>query len=149
MVVNGGMPGPTIQASWGDTVVITVNNKLTLNGTSIHFHGVRQLNNNMNDGVPSITQCPIAPGSSMTYTWVAEQYGTSWYHSHFALQTWEGVFGPMIIDGPSSASYDVDLGTLMIQDWTHVTVDSLYDNAENAATNPATNATFGGPQTSK
>lgn len=111
MSVNGQMPGPAIKASWGDTVVVTVNNKLdNLNGTSIHFHGIRQLNNNMNDGVPSITQCPIAPGSSMTYTWVAENYGTSWYHSHFAIQAWEGVMGPMIIDGPHSADFDEDMG---------------------------------------
>jgi FtsP/CotA-like multicopper oxidase with cupredoxin domain len=83
------MPGPTIHASWGDTVVIKVNNQLSDNGTAIHFHGLRQKGNNMNDGVPSITQCPIPPGSSMTYTWVAENYGTSWYHSHFAIQAWE------------------------------------------------------------
>jgi hypothetical protein len=38
MVVNGQMPGPTINASWGDTVVVKVNNKLAnANGTSIHW----------------------------------------------------------------------------------------------------------------
>jgi FtsP/CotA-like multicopper oxidase with cupredoxin domain len=149
LVVNGQMPGPAIKASWGDTVVVTVKNSLQNNGTSIHFHGVRQLDNNMNDGVPSITQCPIAPGESMTYTWVAENYGTSWYHSHFAIQTWEGVFGPIIIDGPTSAPYDVDLGTYMLQDWTHATVDSMYDLAQNATPIPGSTsgATFGGPQT--
>lgn len=146
MVVNNAMPGPLIQASWGDTVVVKVTNNLPLNGTTIHFHGVRQHNNNMNDGVPSLTQCPIAPGSSMTYTWVAENYGSSWWHSHFALQTWEGVFGPILVDGPSSAAYDVDLGHMMINDWTHVTVDSLYDNSENANINPATGQPYGGPQ---
>jgi len=148
LLVNGGMPGPTISASWGDTVVVTVKNSLQDNGTSIHFHGVRQLNNNMNDGVPSLTQCPIAPGQSMTYTWVADNYGTSWYHSHFALQTWEGVFGPIVIVGPSSAPYDTDLGTFMLQDWTHVTVDSMYDLAQNATPIPGslTGATYGGPQ---
>jgi len=148
------MPGPTIKASWGDTVVVNVKNSMQNNGTSIHFHGVRQLNNNMNDGVPSITQCPIAPGQSMTYMWVAENYGTSWYHSHFALQTWEGVFGPIVIEGPHSQSFDVDLGTFMLQDWTHATVDSMYDLAENATLIPGATAppgapppTFGGPQT--
>jgi len=145
MVVNGQMPGPEIRASWGDTVVVKVNNKLSVNGTSIHFHGIRQLNNTMNDGVPAITQCPIAPGSSMTYTWVAEQYGTTWYHSHFAIQTWEGVLGPLIIDGPSTAPYDIDLGPLHIQDWSLRTVDEQYNLAENAAINPATGKAYGGP----
>ena len=152
MLVNGEMPGPAIKASWGDTVVVKVNNLLQNNGTSIHFHGVRQLNNNMNDGVPSITQCPIAPGSSMTYTWRAENYGTSWYHSHFAIQAWEGVFGPMVIDGPHSAAFDEDLGTFMVQDWSHFTVDSRYDLAQNATPIPGAPAqpngapaTYGGP----
>lgn len=54
----------------------------------MHFHGIRQNLTNGDDGVASITQCPTAPGESMTYTWKATQYGTSWYHSHFALQAW-------------------------------------------------------------
>lgn len=36
------------------------------------------LNNNINDGVNGITECPIPPGSSKTYEWRAEQYGSSW-----------------------------------------------------------------------
>ncbi|KAF2396900.1 hypothetical protein EJ06DRAFT_177362 [Trichodelitschia bisporula] len=132
LLINGSMPGPPIRASWGDTVVVTVNNRLHDNGTSIHFHGVRQTGNSMNDGVPSITQCPIAPGASMTYTWVANSYGTSWYHSHFAIQTWEGVFAPLIIDGPRSMDFDNDLGAFFLQDWSHATVDSMYDLAQDA-----------------
>lgn len=148
LVVNGQFPGPAIKASWGDTVVVTVKNSMQNNGTTIHFHGVRQLNNNMNDGVPSLTQCPIAPGESMTYTWVASQYGTSWYHSHFAIQAWEGVLGPIMIDGPSSAPFDVDLGAYVLSDWTHATVDSMYDLAQNATPIPGSTsgATYGGPQ---
>ncbi|KAF2494641.1 hypothetical protein BU16DRAFT_573046 [Lophium mytilinum] len=139
LLVNGQMPGPTIEANWGDTIVVTVNNKLQNNGTSIHFHGARQNYTNEYDGVPSITQCPIAPGESMTYTFIASNYGTSWYHSHFAIQAWEGVFGPMIIHGPTSQDFDVDAGTIMLQDWTHVTVDSMYDAAQDAVN--------GGPRT--
>lgn len=30
------------------------------------------------DGVPSVQQCPIAPGSSFTYRFKAELYGTTW-----------------------------------------------------------------------
>ncbi|KAF2203618.1 hypothetical protein GQ43DRAFT_411263 [Delitschia confertaspora ATCC 74209] len=138
LVVNGQMPGPAIEANWGDTIIVTVNNKLTDNGTSIHFHGIRQFNSNQYDGVPSITQCPIAPGESMTYRWIADSYGTSWYHSHFALQTWMGVFGPIIIHGPTAKGYDVDAGTVMLQDWSHKTVDSLFPAAQKNGT--------GGPQ---
>ncbi|KAF9700228.1 hypothetical protein EKO04_001632 [Ascochyta lentis] len=132
LTVNGQLPGPVIEANWGDTVVVTVNNKLQDNGTSIHFHGIRQLNNSEYDGVPAITQCPIAPGDSLTYRWTATNYGTSWYHSHYAIQAWEGVVGTMVIHGPTSKSWDVDAGTIFLQDWSHKTVDSMYDDAQDA-----------------
>lgn len=35
--VNGAFPGPTIHATWGDMVSVTVNNKLEHNETSIHW----------------------------------------------------------------------------------------------------------------
>ncbi len=76
------------------------------NGTGIHFHGVRQNYTNQMDGVPSITQCPVAPGDSFTYTWRATQYGSSWYHSHFYVQAWDGIFGGILINGPAAANYD-------------------------------------------
>ncbi|KAI0816756.1 putative extracellular dihydrogeodin oxidase/laccase [Xylaria sp. FL0064] len=121
--VNGSVPGPTIIADWGDTVVVHVTNSLANNGTGIHFHGVRQNYTNPMDGVPSITQCPIAPGSSYTYTWKATQYGSSWYHSHFYVQAWDGVFGGIVINGPATANYDEDLGSLFLNDWSHPTAD--------------------------
>lgn len=67
--INGSVPGPTLEGNWGDTFVVHVTNSLTNNGTGIHFHGIRQNFTNQEDGVPSITQCPTAPGDSITYTW--------------------------------------------------------------------------------
>lgn len=121
MAVNGSIPGPTIFADWGDTVVVHVTNSLSdsQNGTSIHWHGIRQNYTNDQDGVVSITQCPTAPGEQITYTWRATQYGSSWYHSHFALQAWEGIFGGIVINGPATADYDEDLGMLFLNDWDH------------------------------
>jgi FtsP/CotA-like multicopper oxidase with cupredoxin domain len=84
---------------------------------------------NAHDGVVAITQCPVAPGNTITYRWVAEQYGTSWYHSHFALQPWDGVFGPIVIHGPASAKYDEDLGVVAVGDWYHQTMHELYPSA--------------------
>jgi FtsP/CotA-like multicopper oxidase with cupredoxin domain len=132
MAVNGTIPGPTLFADWGDTVVVHVTNSLTtsLNGTSIHFHGIRQNYTNENDGVVSITQCPVAVNESITYTWKATQYGSTWYHSHIGLQAWEGVFGGIIINGPATANYDEDLGTLFLNDWSHKTADQLYSSAQ-------------------
>ena len=66
------------------------------NGTSIHWHGIRQNQTMDMDGVSGITQCPIAPGESFTYTFKATQYGTSWYHSHYSMQYADGLQGPLV-----------------------------------------------------
>jgi len=43
LTFNGTVPGPAIIADWGDTLVIHVTNNLKENGTSIHWHGLRQM----------------------------------------------------------------------------------------------------------
>lgn len=127
--VNGSFPGPTLIADWGDTVVVHVTNELDFNGTSIHWHGIRQNQTNPQDGVTSVTECPTTPGGTTTYTWRATQYGTTWWHSHIGIQAWDGVAGGIIINGPASADYDVDLGTVLLNDWDLATMDSLLDGA--------------------
>jgi hypothetical protein len=126
---NGTIPGPAIIADWGDNLVIHVTNNLEHNGTSIHWHGIRQLNNVEYDGVPGVTQCPIAPGDTMTYKFQATQYGSTWYHSHFTLQYGDGLLGPLIINGPATADYDEDLGLLFLSDWSHTPASQLWDTA--------------------
>ena len=105
-VFNDQYPGPWIQACWGDTIRVKVNNFLEWNGTTIHWHGLRMWKTMQNDGVNGVTQCPIAPNSSFTYTFTATQYGTTWYHSHYSLQYADGMLGPLTLYGPSSAKYD-------------------------------------------
>ncbi|KAK7748709.1 hypothetical protein SLS53_000731 [Cytospora paraplurivora] len=90
---------------------------------------MRQLNTSDQDGVPGVTQCPIAPGESLTYSFRATQYGSSWYHSHFSLQYAEGLFGPLILNGPATADYDEDLGLLFLSDWSHTPAFALWDSA--------------------
>ncbi|KAF2812433.1 putative multicopper oxidase, type 1 [Mytilinidion resinicola] len=128
---NGQYPGPTITADWGDTVQVTVINKLTGNGTVIHWHGIRQLNTNIMDGVNGITECPVAPGDTKVYTWKATQFGTTWYHSHYSSQYGDGLIGAIQINGPASANYDVDLGTYPVNDWYYSTADQLNVIASN------------------
>ncbi|KAI0573426.1 SufI multicopper oxidase [Pyrenophora tritici-repentis] len=149
MAVNGSIPGPTLIVDWGDQVIVHVTNKLTTsnNGTSIHFHGLWQQGTNENDGVSSITQCPTAPGESMTYKWRATQHGSTWYHSHFALQAWQGIFGGIVINGPATADYDEDLGMLFLNDWDHQTVDELYLQAQQVGPPELDNGLINGTNT--
>ncbi|TKA76262.1 hypothetical protein B0A55_01840 [Friedmanniomyces simplex] len=115
--VNGQFPGPLISANYGDSISITVTNNLTDEGTSMHWHGFLQTNNNQNDGVPGVTQCPIAPGQSYTYNFKAELYGSSWYHTHYSAQYAGGAVGPIVIYRPYNSAYDVDVGPVMLMEW--------------------------------
>ncbi|KAI4158274.1 MAG: hypothetical protein LQ342_007609 [Letrouitia transgressa] len=121
ILVNGQFPGPTIEANWGDTIQVTVHNRIANppEGTAMHWHGLRMQKTPWYDGAPSISQCPIAPGQSFTYRFQADSYGTSWYHGHYSAQTVDGLLGPMIIHGPKHAKYDVDLGPIMLGDYHH------------------------------
>ncbi|KAI1317772.1 laccase [Xylariaceae sp. FL0255] len=145
MLINGMYPGPTITANWGDTLSVTVTNNLELNGTGIHWHGLRQLGNNLQDGTGGITECPIPPGGSKTYTVRLEQYGTTWYHSHFSSQYANGVFGAIQINGPSSANYDIDLGPYPIGDFYSAGADEIVLASQLGASGPISeNVLFNG-----
>ena len=51
-----------------------------------------------------------------SYRFTADVYGTSWYHSHYSSQLIDGVYGPLVIYGPSHVPFDHDLGPIVIQD---------------------------------
>ena len=90
---NGTIPGPTIRATEGDTIRMTLIN----NGSkfhSIHFHGIHP---SEMDGVFE----GIAPGGKFTYEFTAEPFGVFPYHCH--MQPLEehithGLYGALIID---------------------------------------------------
>ena len=65
---------------------------------------------------------PIAPGDSKTYTFRCTQFGVSWYHSHHSAQYGDGIIGSIVINGPASDNYDIDLGPYVISDWYYQTV---------------------------
>jgi len=71
------------------------------------------------------------------------QFGTSWYHryegpyifdtfsmntdreSHHTSQYGEGIFGMILINGPATAHYDVDLGTVTLNEWYYQTCSQI------------------------
>jgi FtsP/CotA-like multicopper oxidase with cupredoxin domain len=78
-----------------------------------------QQNFGWEDGVPSVSMCPIAPGCSFTQTFKATPYGSTFYHSHYSSQYADGLWGPMIIHGPTNEPYDIDLGPVTLNDYYH------------------------------
>ena len=128
--MNDQFPGPAIEANWGDWIELRVHNNLSdpPDGTSIHLHGLRQIDTQYFDGVPGISQCPIAPGSSLVYRVRADAYGTSWWHSHYSAQYTAGLFGPLVINGPNHIAYDIDIGSVMLGDWYHRNYTSILED---------------------
>ncbi|KAI1357958.1 Cupredoxin [Xylaria arbuscula] len=119
--INNTWPCPIIEASIGDTVVVNLLNKLGNETTGMHFHGINQINSNAMDGSVGSSQCPLPPGYSMTYSFIANQAGTYWYHSHNMGQYPDGFRGPLIIhnpDDPYLDDYDADM-ILTVSDWYH------------------------------
>ncbi|XP_026470768.1 laccase-2-like [Ctenocephalides felis] len=126
VVVNRQLPGPSIQVCRGDTVIIDVENELMTGSTSIHWHGHHQRDTPYMDGVPKVTQCPIAPGTTFRYQFDVQQVGTHFWHSHSGMQRADGAFGSFIVREPVETNphadlYDYDLPehVLVILDWEH------------------------------
>ncbi|QRV76916.1 Multicopper oxidase [Ceratobasidium sp. AG-Ba] len=125
LVVNGQYPGPLIEANEGDTIIVNVQNDMSV-GTTIHWHGMYQKGTPWMDGPAGITQCPIPAGSSFTYEFtITGQYGTYWWHAHASTQLADGIHGPLVVHSPDDplkrgVDYDEDQ-IIMVADWYHDT----------------------------
>ena len=61
---NGQYPGPLIQVDEASTITVRFVNRTDF-PTAMHWHGIRL--DNRFDGVPHVTQDPVAPGESFDY----------------------------------------------------------------------------------
>jgi FtsP/CotA-like multicopper oxidase with cupredoxin domain len=114
---NRQVPGPLIRVRQGDRVRVVVTNRLP-EPTSVHWHGLT-LPNAM-DGVADVTQKPIPPGGSFTYTFTAGQAGTFFYHSHRQADRQQslGLYGALIVDPRTpTVRYDKE-AVLELGEWT-------------------------------
>jgi FtsP/CotA-like multicopper oxidase with cupredoxin domain len=112
---NGTVPGPEIRVLQGDRLRITVENRLK-DETTVHWHGIR-LPNAM-DGVPHLTQPPIAPGARFVYEFDVPDAGTYWYHPHTqsAEQVGRGLSGAFIVEERAPIRVDRDV-VWVLSDW--------------------------------
>lgn len=109
-----GLPGPVIRATAGDTLRVTVQNRLPKE-SSVHWHGIA-LRNDM-DGVPGLTQDPIAAGASYVYEFTAPDAGTHFYHPHTGLQLDRGLSGMLVVDDPADPGDYDDEWLVHLDDW--------------------------------
>ncbi len=136
MAYNGIVPGPEIRVTEGDTVRINVTNEMN-QSTAVHWHGL-YVPNSM-DGVPFITQPPIAPGETFTYEFLIRNSGTHMYHSHHnaAEQTTRGLLGAFIVE-PADKSREPEF----TQDFTMILNDTALGYTINGKGFPHTQAMF-------
>ena len=108
---NGSIPGPTIEAKVGDTVIVHFTNDLP-EETTVHWHGVETPATM--DG-SHISQATIAPGGSFDYSFVVNDASVFWYHPHVRPfdQVEKGLYGALLVRDPVK---DAQLGFDQLQE---------------------------------
>ncbi|HKP26852.1 MAG TPA: multicopper oxidase family protein [Dongiaceae bacterium] len=82
----------------------------------IHWHGLTPPNDQ--DGVPGVTQPPLAPGESHDYDFAVALPGTNWMHSHHVLQEQSLMAAPLIVRDPKDAALDEQEVVILLHDFT-------------------------------
>ncbi len=75
----GTIPGPLIEATVGDRLIVHFHNDLPTLDTTVHWHGLR-LPVDM-DGSPMVSGV-VAPGDTFEYDFTLRDAGLYWYHPH-------------------------------------------------------------------
>jgi manganese oxidase len=124
---NGTCPGPTIQIQQGDRVRVIFENKLP-ESTSIHWHGLEVPIEQ--DGIPYISQKPVAPGEKYVYEFTVHQEGTFFYHAHSAMQEMIGQIGFFVAHPktPHHPQVDHDFG-FILQEWAVLPANTVPNTA--------------------
>ena len=93
------IPGPTIEANLGDTVIVHFTNNLP-EATTLHWHGV-EVPAHM-DG-SHVSQRPVQPGGTFDYQFKVLSEGLYWYHPHVRTfdQVEKGLYGALLVKDPA------------------------------------------------
>ena len=100
LTYNGSVPGPTLRARPGDTLRVTLNNRLGQT-TNLHTHGLHVSPEGNSDNIYVM----VDDGKSFTYEYQIppnHPSGTFWYHPHHhgnvAPQVFGGLAGALIVE---------------------------------------------------
>jgi FtsP/CotA-like multicopper oxidase with cupredoxin domain len=113
------LPGPTLRATSGDTVSMTLENGLS-EETIVHWHGL-----DVPDDVDGHPRLAVGPGGTYGYQFtIQNRAGTYWYHPHphrlTGGQTYRGLAGFFIVEDVEEAGLGLPGGArevpLVIQD---------------------------------
>jgi len=112
---DGQVPGPVLRFRRGAQLNLELVNGLT-DPTTIHWHGIRVPN--AMDGVPHLTQAPVAPGERFSYRFPLPDAGTHWYHPHWGTpeQVERGLAGALVVEDDVPTPVDDDV-VWVLDDW--------------------------------
>ena len=112
---NHTVPGPLLRVRVGEVLRAQLENRLP-EPTSIHWHGI-VVRNDM-DGVPGVTQPPVAADGRFVYEFTVPDAGTYFFHPHVGLQLDRGLYAVLVVDDPAEpGGYDQE-AVVVLDDWT-------------------------------
>ncbi len=115
---QAGTTFPIVRVKLGERLDTVFKNDLPREGevASIHWHGLRIPNTQ--DGVPYLTQQPIAPGGKGHYSFVPPDTGSFFFHTHCnsTEHFGRGLIGALIVEGDQIEAPDAEY-VLLMKDW--------------------------------
>jgi len=105
LAFNGQHPGPLIKVKRQSTIFVNFTNNTPF-PSAVHWHGVRL--DNQFDGVPGVTQDPVAPGETFRYQIYFQDAGIYWYHPHHRedIQQELGLAGNILVSPDEETYYN-------------------------------------------
>ncbi|KAK3443450.1 L-ascorbate oxidase homolog [Eucalyptus grandis] len=134
ILINGQFPGPNINSTTNNNIVINVFNNLD-EPFLLTWNGIQQRKNSWQDGTLG-TSCPIPPGQNYTYHFqVKDQIGSYIYYPITAMHRAAGGFGGLRVNSrlliPVPYADPEDDYTVLIGDWyskSHTTLHKFLDS---------------------
>ncbi|KAH9622784.1 hypothetical protein KSS87_007380 [Heliosperma pusillum] len=139
ILINNEFPGPNLNTTTNNNVVINVFNNLD-EPLLFTWSGIQQRKNSWQDGTPG-TMCPIAPGTNYTYHFqVKDQIGSYYYFPSTGFQRAAGGFGGLRINSrlliPVPFADPEDDYTVLVGDWyadSHTVLKKRLDGGKSLA----------------
>jgi FtsP/CotA-like multicopper oxidase with cupredoxin domain len=110
--------------------------------TLVHWHGLTPPTNQ--DGVPELSQAPLAAGRSYDYDFLLSRSGTFWMHSHVGLQEQQLLAAPLIVASPDDAEADEQAVVIMLHDFSFRAPEEIFSTLRKGGAGAAAMSMDGG-----